>query len=81
MEVADFLGLINIENNGDSKMIMIKAGKQRDITEDTDSTVVAIRHPFISPQAFALRADINETVSLSVPIYVGKRTTNFMASI
>ncbi|EKC72282.1 hypothetical protein LEA_06822, partial [human gut metagenome] len=55
MEVADFLALINIENNGETKMLMIKAAKQRDIDSSTDSTITAIRHPFISPQSFALK--------------------------
>lgn len=81
MEVADFLGLINIENNGETKMLMIKAAKQRDIVNETDNTIVAIRHPFLSTQSFALKSDINETVSLSIPIYIGKRSTNFMANI
>lgn len=81
MEVADFLGLINIENNGDTKNIMIKAAKQRDInSEETDTAISGFRHPFIA-QSFALKTDINENVSLSTPIYVGKRTANFMASI
>lgn len=81
MEVADFLALMNIENNGETKSLMIKAAKQRDLDQNTDSGITAIRHPFISPQSFALRPDIMENVSLSTPIYVGKQITNFMANI
>lgn len=82
MEVADFVFLINIENNGETKMLMVKEVKRREVDPDsTDITISAIRHPFISPQSFALKSDINENVSLSTPVYVGKRTANFMASI
>lgn len=81
MEVADFLALINIENNGETKMLMIKAAKQRDIDSSTDSTITAIRHPFISPQSFALKDDIMENVSLSIPVHLGRQVTNYMANI
>lgn len=82
LEVADFLGLINIENNGEEKYLMIKAAKQRDIdSKETDASVIAIRHPFYSLQSFALKPDITENVSISIPIYIGKKTTNFMANI
>lgn len=82
MEVADFLALINIENNGETKVLMIKAAKQRDIdASSTDTSICGVRHPFLSPQSFALKVDITENVSLSTPIYTGKRTTQFMASI
>ena len=81
MEVADFLALINIENNGETKMLMIKAAKQRDIDSSTDSTITAIRHPFISPQSFALKDDIMENVSLSIPGHLGRQVTNYMANI
>ena len=81
MEVADFLALINIENNGETKMLMIKAAKQRDIDSNTDSTITAIRHPFISPQSFALKDDIMENVSLSIPVHLGRQVTNYMANI
>lgn len=82
MEVADFLAVMNIENNGETKMLMVKAVKQRDVVHQQDEDVItAIRHPFLSPQSFALKIDITENISLSTPIYVGKRTTNFMANI
>ena len=81
IEVADFLAMINIENNGETKSLMIKAVKQRDLDSKADNMFTAIRHPFLSPQSFALRCDIMENVSLSIPIYSGKHTTNFMANI
>ena len=74
--------MINVENNGETKMLMIKAAKQRDIdSKATDSNVIAIRHPFLSPQSFALKDDIMENVSLSIPIYYAKNKINYMASI
>lgn len=81
MEVADFLALMNIENNGETKTIMIKAAKQRDLDSNTDSNISGIRHPFLSPQSFALKDDIMENVSLSIPIYTGRQQCNFMANI
>jgi hypothetical protein len=82
MEVADFLALINIENNGEVKSLMIKAVKQRDIDSNaTDTRIVAIRHPFISPQSFALIPDINETYSMSVPVFFGKQVQNYMSAV
>ena len=62
-------------------MLMIKAAKQRDIDSNTDSTITAIRHPFISPQSFALKDDIMENVSISTPIYFGTQRLNYVASI
>ena len=82
MEVADFLAMINVENNGETKMLMIKAAKQRDIdSKATDSNVIEIRNPFLSPQSFALKDDIMENVSLSIPIYYAQNKINYMASI
>lgn len=82
MEVADFLALINVENNGESKMLMIKAAKQRDIdSQSTDVNITAIRHPFISPQSFALKDDIMENVSISTPIYYHSQRLNYVANI
>lgn len=82
MEVADWMGLINIENDGENKVLMIKVGKQRDInSKETDATISAIRHPFISPQSFALRDDIMENCSISTPVFLGRRQTNFMAAV
>ena len=81
MEVADFLALMNIENNGETKMLMIKAAKQRDLDQNTDSSITAIRHPFMSPQSFALKPDIMENVAISTPIYFGTQKINYMANI
>jgi len=81
MEVADFLALMNIENNGETKSLMIKAAKQRDLDSKTDSAITAIRHPFLSTQSFALKDDIMENVSVSIPIYFTTQHTNFMANI
>lgn len=81
MEVADFLALMNIENNGETKSLMIKAAKQRDLDNSTDSTITAIRHPFLSAQSFALKDDIMENVSISTPIYFGTQKLNYMAAI
>lgn len=81
MEVADFVAIINIENSNEAKMIVIKAVKQRDLDGQTDSNITAIRHPFLSPQSFALKDDILENVSLSIPIYQNIQRTNYMAQI
>lgn len=81
MEVADWLSVMNIENDGENKMLMIKAVKQRDLDNSSDVTVTAIRHPFLSPESFALRQDINENCSLSTPIYSGKHQLNYVANI
>lgn len=81
MEVADFVAIINVENSNETKMIVIKAVKQRDLDGQTDSNITAIRHPFLSPQSFALRDDILENVSISTPIYTGVQRTNYMANI
>jgi replicative DNA helicase len=81
LEVADFLGIINIENNGENKVLMIKSGKQRDKSSASDNEITAIRHPFYSIDSFALKPDIMENVSLSIPIYYGKQMKNFMANI
>lgn len=82
MEDADALFIVNIENNGESKMLMIKAAKRRDLDPtETDSSIIAIQHPFVSINSFALLDDILENVSVSVPIYIGRKSTNFMANI
>ena len=83
LEVADFLGIINIENNGDRKDLMIKAAKRRDISNDPNnaSDVTAIRHPFYSMDSFALQPDIMENATLSQPIFFGKQLQNFVANI
>ena len=83
-ETADFVAILNIENDGSQRMLMIKAVKQRDKkTDATDSSrmVSAIRHPFISSNSFALQTDINENCSVSIPIYIGKQNASFLANI
>lgn len=81
VEVADFVALMNIENNGETKSLMIKAAKQRDLDSNTDNLITAIRHPFLSATSFALKDDINENVSLSIPIYFGVQKLNYTANI
>jgi hypothetical protein len=81
LEVCDFLGIINIENAGDNKYLMIKAAKQRDKQSNGDNDITAIRHPFLSSDSFALKPDIMENCSLSIPIYFGKQMQNFMTNI
>jgi hypothetical protein len=81
MEVADWVAEMNIENNGETKYLMIKAVKQRDLDQNTDNAITAIRHPFLSPQSFALKDDIMENVSISIPIYFGVQKLNYMASV
>ncbi len=72
---------MNIENNGESKSLMIKAAKQRDLDNKTDNSITAIRHPFLSTQSFALKDDIMENVSLSIPIFFGVNKINYVASV
>lgn len=78
VEVADWLGLMQIENHRDMKMLMIKAAKQRDKDQRDSELFNAIRHPFLSPDSFALKLDINEKVPMSEPIYQNKQHSNFM---
>jgi hypothetical protein len=81
MEVADWMGLMNIENNGEVKYLMIKAVKQRDLDNNTDNSIQAIRHPFLSVQSFALKDDIMENVSISIPVYTGIQRINYVAAV
>jgi hypothetical protein len=81
VEVADWLALMNIENDGENKMLVIKAVKQRDLDNSTDVRITAIRHPFIAVESFALRQDIMENCSISIPVYSGKHQLNYMANI
>lgn len=82
MEVADWLAEMNIENDGENKYLMIKAVKQRDLdSQNSDVTLTAIRHPFLSIESFALRQDIVENCSISIPVYTGKHQLNYMANI
>lgn len=80
LEVCDFLGIINIENTGDNKYLMIKAAKQRDKQSTSENEITAIRHPFLSNESFALRPDIMENCSLSIPIFFGRQLQNFMSA-
>ena len=70
----------NIEMDGDNKWLIYKAVKQRDLDQNSDNSVKAIAHPFTSPNSFLLVHDILETCSVSVPLYSGTRTTNFVAA-
>lgn len=81
MEVADFLAVINIENQGDNKYLMIKAAKQRDKQNTQENDITAIRHPFISIDSFTLKPDIMESCSLSIPIFFGRQMQNFVSNI
>lgn len=78
IEVADWLGLMYIENHRDAKKLMIKAAKQRDKDSRDSQAFNAIRHPFLSVDSFALKTDILEKVPLSEPLYEGKQKTNYM---
>lgn len=80
MEVADWLGIINIDMVGDDKYLMIKAAKQREKDQADTSTCIAYRHPFLSPTSFALKTDMNETVSLSIPLYAQLQQVNHMSA-
>ena len=78
VEVADWLGLMQIENHRENKMLMIKAAKQRDKDAKDNELFNAIRHPFLAQDSFALRTDLNEKVPLSEPLYQHKQHNNFM---
>lgn len=80
-EVADWMSVMNIENNGEVKYLMIKAIKQRDLDNSVDNSVQAIRHPFISVQSFGLKDDIMENVSVSIPVYTGIQRINYVAAV
>ena len=72
---------MNIENNGETKNLLFKAMKQRDLDSRTDNSIIGIRHPFLTPQSFALKDDIMENVSISIPVYTGTQRINFAAAI
>ena len=78
IEVADWVGLMQIISRRDEKKLMIKAVKQRDKEGQNNDVFDAIHHPFVSPDAFALKPDIEEKISLSEPIYQGKQHLNFV---
>ena len=80
MEVADWLGIINVDMVNDEKYLMIKAVKQREKDQADQSTCIAYRHPFLSPTSFALKPDIIESVSLSIPLYTQLQQLNYQAS-
>lgn len=84
LEVADFAAVLNIENDGENKTLMIKAIKQRDLRTDANDNsrmASAIRHPFTSMNSFALQPDINEVVSICIPIFTGIQNATHMANI
>lgn len=81
VEVADWMGLMQVENHRDMKMLMIKAVKQRDKESNEDDNFDAIRHPFVSPDSFALKPDLTEKIALSDPLYQGRQHTNFVKDI
>ena len=81
MEIADVCFVQNVENNGESKMLMIKAVKRRDMIGDENADIIGIRHPFISTQSFALTPDLEEPCAISIPIYSGKRVCNYLAAV
>lgn len=78
IEVADFLALMNIENHGDNKFLVVKAAKQRDKEGESDN-IIGFRQPFLSSDSFALRSDILENVPICEFIYDGKQRTNYIA--
>ena len=80
-EVADFVAYMNIENNGEMKNLLIKAMKQRDLDNSKDNSIIGIRHPFLTPQSFALKDDIMENVSISIPVYTGMQRMNYIANV
>ena len=76
MEVADVAFDQNIEMDNGNKYLILKPVKRRDIENNTDVTITAIAHPFISANAFGLRHDINENCSISIPLYTGPKNVN-----
>lgn len=78
VEVADWLGIINIENHRDMKYLMVKAAKQREKDSKDADIFTAIRHPFLAVDSFALKTDLNEKVPLSEPLYMGRQHSNYM---
>ena len=78
VEVADFMAVMNIENHGDTKMLVVKAVKQRD-KDGQDVNIIGFRQPFVAPTSFALRDDIMENVPICDFIYDGKQRTNYVA--
>ena len=82
MEVADCTIAQNLENDGENKMLYMVALKQRDLDNvNADNSITAFRHPFLSVNSFALRLDIMENCSISIPVYFTKQHTNYMANI
>lgn len=80
VEVADWLGLIRIENNGEQKNLMVKVAKQRDQYGEVEASIVGVRHPFLTVQSFALKSDILEQVMVAIPIYLNRQVANYMAA-
>jgi replicative DNA helicase len=80
VEVADWIGGINIESDGESKYLVMKALKQRDKDGNDNISFDAIRHPFTGVNSFALRHDINEPCSVAVPLYTTRSISNHLAA-
>jgi replicative DNA helicase len=78
VEVADWLGIMQIETHRENKTLMIKAAKQRDKDGKDQEPFNAIRHPFLSMDSFALKTDLNEKISLSEPLYQFRQHSNYM---
>lgn len=82
IEVADWLTMLNIENNGEQKVLLFKTVKQRDKqSANPEDDIIGFRHPFLSSQSFSLKLDIMENCSLSTPLYIGRQSNNFMANV
>ncbi len=81
MEVADWLGIINIDIVQGEKYLMIKAAKQREKDQADQSMILAYHHPFLSPTSFALKTDLNEMVELSRPLYTELQQMNYQSAM
>lgn len=80
VEVADWIGGVHIDSNGEMKYLVMRALKQRDKDDSDNISFDAIRHPFISVNSFALRHDIHEPCAVSEPIYLSRSVNNYVAS-
>lgn len=80
VEVADWIGGIQIETNGEMKYLTVRALKQRDKdNNNTNITFDTIRQPFINAGSFALHHDIIEQCAVSEPIYMSRSINNYVA--
>lgn len=81
LEVAEWVGMMNIENNGENKFLSISIAKQRDKAQECDNTLLGIKQPFISADSFALKSDIAEQVANCIPIHLHRQAVNYMSKI